>query len=71
MSAVKQIRVKRWTVRVTDTRPGGYCNYSVYAVDQWDARLIAYAMTRHFPTYEMTAGQVDDAMDNTEIMDST
>lgn len=73
MSVTKVVRVKRWTVRVNKPGTAHYTGYSVYAVDQWDARLIAFALYQCFPPdmLEMTAEQVDLALAYTKILGST
>jgi hypothetical protein len=52
------------------TRP---TDYTVYAVDQWDARLLAFALAGGFPysMTEMEEGHTQLAMEYTEILESS
>jgi hypothetical protein len=69
MTVTRQIRVKRWTVRVTGTEHAG--EYSVYAVHSWDARMLAYALAEGFTDGAMTEQRVNIALANTKILGST
>jgi hypothetical protein len=67
-----QIRVKRWLVRVNQPGTAEWANYRVYAIDQWDARLMAFALYQCFPSdmVEMTEIHVNLALAHTKILGS-
>jgi hypothetical protein len=73
MPRKKSIRVKRWKVRVFQDHVAKPTVYTVYAVDQWDARLLAFALDGGFPysMTEMEEGHTELAMEYTEILESS
>jgi len=69
MPPMKSIRVKRFAVHVFKDYMANPVLYNVYAVDQYDARLLAFALDGGFP-YTMTTmdeSHVELAMLYTEI----
>lgn len=73
MPPTKVIRVKRFSVNVFKDYMANPVLYVVYAVDQYDARLLAFALDGGFP-YTMTnmeEGHVDLAMEYTKIVVAT
>lgn len=73
MPRKKSIRVKRWKVRVFQDHVCKPTVYTVYAVDQWDARIIAFALDGGFPysMTEMEEGHTELAMTYTTILESS
>jgi len=73
MPRTKSIRVKRWKVQVFQNHVCQPVVYTVYAVDQWDARLLAFALDGGF-AYSMTEMEEDHtqlAMECTKILESS
>jgi len=73
MPGTKSIRVKRWKVKVFQDHVANPTVYTVYAVDQWDARLLAFALDGGFPysMTEMEREQAELAITCTEILGSS
>jgi len=70
MLPIKSIRVKRWKVGVFQDHYSPLIVYTVCAVDQWDARLLAFALDGGFPPAltEMKEGHTELAIKHTEIL---
>ena len=69
----KTIKVRKWLVRVYQDHVNNPCDYSVYAITEFDARTIAFALDGGFPKAmtEMQEGGVELAMTYTSVLKST
>lgn len=73
MPSKKEIRVRKWLVRVFQDYVDAACTYTVYAVNPLDARIIAFALDGGFPKAmtEMRDGDIELVVTYTEIVKST
>jgi len=69
----KEMRAKRWRVRVFQDHRAEPCEYDVYATSDLDARLLAFALDGGFARSmtKMESGHVELALTYAEIVKST
>ena len=71
--AKKTIKVRKWLVRVDQDHVNNPCDYSVFAVNELDARIIAFALDGGFPKAMTRMQEGDMALvdTHTKIVKST
>jgi len=62
-----QKRVKCWLVTVTTPGTNVETSIAAYALDKWDARLIAYAMAVGFTGTTTREAEVEQALKHTKV----
>ena len=69
----KEMRVKRRRVQVHQDHVARPVEYEVYAVNEWDARLLAFALDGGFPKSmtKMHERHTELALECTKILGST
>ena len=73
MPSKKTIKVRKWLVRVFQDYVNTPCDYTVHAVNELDARIIAFALDGGFPKAmtEMRDGDIELVVTYTEVLKAT
>jgi hypothetical protein len=69
----KTIKVRKWRIGVYQDHVNNSCEYTVHAVNELDARIIAFALDGGFPKAmtEMRDGDIELVVTYTAVLKST